>query len=141
MVYFSKTRGGVGSNMMQSYMESRLQGLHDTSSASVSNYKDKVVSFFIGAFTIILLPYIHLGKLYTLDLFYISVTYQQQSYIHDREVHRTFAGNILIIRFIILYSCLISQSFLGHLHTLQTRKKNSARHLYQKIMENCGLHL
>ena len=59
---FSKTRGGVGSNMMQSYVENRLQGLHDTSRASVSNYKDKVISFFVGALTIILLPYIHLGK-------------------------------------------------------------------------------
>lgn len=62
MVYFNKDRSGVGSNMIQSYMESRLQGLHDTSSASVSNYKDKVLSFIVGALTIILLPYVHLGK-------------------------------------------------------------------------------
>lgn len=61
MVYFNKDRSGVGSNMIQSYMESRLQGLHDTSSASVSNYKDKVLSFIVGALTIILLPYVHLG--------------------------------------------------------------------------------
>ena len=62
MVYFSKARSGVGSNMIQSYMERRLQGLHDTSSPSVSNYKDKILSFLVGALTIILLPYLHLGK-------------------------------------------------------------------------------
>ena len=58
---FNKNRSGVGSNMIQSYMESRLQGLHDTSSSSVTNYKDKVLSFIVGALTIILLPYLHLG--------------------------------------------------------------------------------
>ena len=62
MIYFNKNRSGVGSNMIQSYMESQLQGLHDTSKASVTNYKDKVLSFIAGALTIILLPYIHLGK-------------------------------------------------------------------------------
>lgn len=67
MYGFSKQKSGIGSNMIQSYMERQLNTLHSSSAPSVTNYKDKVFSFFVGALTIILLPYFHIGKQYFIN--------------------------------------------------------------------------
>lgn len=68
MYGFSKQKSGIGSNMIQSYMERQLNTLHSSSAPSVTNYRDKVISFFVGALTIILLPYFHIGKQYFINL-------------------------------------------------------------------------
>jgi len=62
MIPYFKQRPGMGSNMMQSYMERQLGSIHDASAPAWSNYKDKIIAFLSGAFVLIVLPYIHIGK-------------------------------------------------------------------------------
>jgi hypothetical protein len=62
MYGFSKQKSGIGSNMIQNYMEKQMNTLHSSSSQSVTNYKDKVISFLMGALVLVLLPYFHIGK-------------------------------------------------------------------------------
>ena len=52
----------TGGNFMENYVEKRLTTIHNTSEQSVKNYKQKVITFFVGLFIIVTLPYIHLGK-------------------------------------------------------------------------------
>ncbi|XP_052104605.1 uncharacterized protein LOC127737749 [Mytilus californianus] len=54
----------TGSNFMENYVEQRLTTIHNTSEQSVKNYRQKVITFFVGLFIIITLPYIHLGVLH-----------------------------------------------------------------------------
>lgn len=61
MLGYKKPKPGIGSNMIQNYMERQLLNLHDTSAPSVTNYKDKVFAFLAGALTLIILPYLHIG--------------------------------------------------------------------------------
>ncbi|XP_060606236.1 uncharacterized protein LOC132758573 [Ruditapes philippinarum] len=61
MYGFSKQKSGIGSNMIQNYMEKQMSTLHSSSSQSVTNYKDKVISFLMGALVLVLLPYFHIG--------------------------------------------------------------------------------
>lgn len=58
---YTRRNPELGSNMMQDYLERRMMMLHASSSQSVANYKEKVLAFFIGALTIITLPYLHIG--------------------------------------------------------------------------------
>lgn len=61
MYGFSKQKSSLGSNMMQNYMEKQMHSLHDTSAPSLTNYRDKLISFLVGIITITVLPYIHIG--------------------------------------------------------------------------------
>ncbi|XP_052784355.1 uncharacterized protein LOC128220129 isoform X2 [Mya arenaria] len=61
MLGFQKQKAGIGSNMMQSYVERQLGSIHGASAPAMSNYKEKIVSFLLGAVAITLLPYFHIG--------------------------------------------------------------------------------
>ncbi|XP_033760266.1 uncharacterized protein LOC117342281 [Pecten maximus] len=60
-MFFNKSRSAPGGNMMQNYMEKQMTSLHNSSSSSVTSYKDKVMAFLSGVIFITLLPYIHIG--------------------------------------------------------------------------------
>lgn len=52
----------VKDNFVQAFLETRLTALHNSSAPSVTNYKQKVISFIIAALLISILPILHIGK-------------------------------------------------------------------------------
>ena len=51
----------VKDNFVQTFVESRLTALHNTSAPSVTNYKQKIISFVVAAVLISMLPILHIG--------------------------------------------------------------------------------
>lgn len=52
----------VKDNFVQTFLESRLTALHNTSASSVTNYKQKIIAFIVATILISLLPILHIGK-------------------------------------------------------------------------------
>lgn len=52
----------VKDNFVQTFLESRLTALHNTSAPSVTNYKQKIIAFIVATVLISLLPILHIGK-------------------------------------------------------------------------------
>ncbi|XP_061165034.1 uncharacterized protein LOC133173988 [Saccostrea echinata] len=73
----------VKDNFVQTFLESRLTTLHNTSAPSVTNYKLKVISFVVAAFLISLLPILHIG------VFYAQIWVPQKGYIDRRTCRNT----------------------------------------------------
>lgn len=60
---FYKQRGTMGGNLIQTYVERRMDNIHNASASSVTIYKEKMISILCGTFVLVILPYIHIGKI------------------------------------------------------------------------------
>lgn len=73
----------VKDNFVQTFLESRLTALHNTSAPSVTNYKQKIIAFIVATVLISLLPILHIG------VFYAKIWVPQKGYIDKRTCSNT----------------------------------------------------